>query len=40
MRGARFVVNFPGSEKAARFCAALLAPLMEHGVKMASGEGH
>jgi molybdopterin adenylyltransferase len=40
MRGASFVVNFPGSEKAARFCAALLAPLMEHGLKMARGEGH
>jgi molybdopterin adenylyltransferase len=40
MRGARYVVNFPGSEKAARFCAAALAPLLEHGVKMARGEGH
>jgi molybdopterin adenylyltransferase len=40
MRGDRYVVNFPGSEKAARFCAALVAPLMEHGVKMAHGEGH
>jgi len=40
MRGATFVVNFPGSEKAARFCAALVAPLMEHGLAMARGEGH
>jgi molybdopterin adenylyltransferase len=40
MRGACFVVNFPGSAKAARFCATILAPLMEHGVKMARGEGH
>lgn len=40
MRGTQYVVNFPGSEKAATFCAALLAPLMEHGAKMARGEGH
>lgn len=40
MRGLQYVVNFPGSEKAARFCATILAPLMEHGVKMARGEGH
>jgi molybdopterin adenylyltransferase len=40
MRGPVFVVNFPGSEKAALFCARLLAPLMEHGRKMAQGEGH
>ena len=40
MRGLQYVVNFPGSEKAARFCAAALAPLMEHGSKMARGEGH
>ncbi len=40
MRGMQYVVNFPGSERAARFCAALLAPLLEHGVKMARGEGH
>jgi molybdopterin adenylyltransferase len=40
MRGAQYVVNFPGSEKAARFCAAVLAPLLEHGLAMARGEGH
>jgi len=40
MKGFQYVVNFPGSERAARFCALLLAPLMEHGVKMAKGEGH
>jgi len=40
MRGSQFVVNFPGSEKAARFCAAALAPLMAHGSAMARGEGH
>lgn len=40
MRGAQYVVNFPGSVKAARFCARILAPLLAHGVKMARGEGH
>jgi molybdopterin adenylyltransferase len=40
MRGRTYVVNFPGSERAARFCSALLAPLMEHGAAMARGEGH
>ena len=40
MRGAQYLVNFPGSERAARSCARWLAPLLEHGVKMAHGEGH
>lgn len=40
MRGAQYVVNFPGSEKGARFCAAVLGPLMAHGTAMARGEGH
>ncbi len=40
MKGRQYVVNFPGSEKAARFCASVLAPLMEHGLEMAHGEGH
>ncbi|MCX7023640.1 MAG: MogA/MoaB family molybdenum cofactor biosynthesis protein [Spirochaetes bacterium] len=40
MRGSQYVVNFPGSEKAARLCATVLAPLMEHGAGMARGEGH
>lgn len=40
MRGAQYVVNFPGSERAASFCAALIAPLLEHGAMMARGEGH
>ena len=40
MKGSQYVVNFPGSVKAARFCAAVLAPLMEHGSAMARGEGH
>jgi len=40
MRGRLFVVNLPGSERAAGFCAGLLAPLMEHGTAMADGAGH
>jgi molybdopterin adenylyltransferase len=40
MRGRQFVVNFPGNEKAARFCARLVAPLLAHGVEMAGGGGH
>lgn len=40
MRGTQFIVNFPGSERAARLCAAALAPLMAHGSAMARGEGH
>jgi molybdenum cofactor synthesis domain-containing protein len=40
MRGPVYVVNLPGSERAARFCAALLAPLLVNGTRMARGEGH
>lgn len=40
MRGQTFVVNFPGSARAAAFHAELLAPLMEHGLDMALGKGH
>ncbi|HPE88123.1 MAG TPA: MogA/MoaB family molybdenum cofactor biosynthesis protein [Spirochaetia bacterium] len=40
MRGACYVVNAPGSVKAARLCARVFAPLLEHGVAMASGKGH
>jgi molybdopterin adenylyltransferase len=40
MRGARFVVNLPGSPAAARHGAAFLAGIMEHGAAMAQGEGH
>jgi len=40
MRGPQILVNLPGSERAARFCAAALAPLMAHGSAMARGEGH
>ena len=40
MKGTSYVVNAPGSVKAARLCASIFAPLMEHGVKMAHGQGH
>lgn len=40
MRGPQLVVNFPGSPAAARLCAGMLAPLLEHGIAMARGEGH
>ena len=40
MRGTTYVVNAPGSVKAARLCARLFAPLLDHGAKMAIGEGH
>lgn len=40
MRGTTYVVNLPGSERAARFSTRLLAPLLEHGARMARGEGH
>ena len=40
LRGRQFIINLPGSEKGARFCAKLLAPLLEHGTRMAHGESH
>ncbi len=40
MRGQSYVVNAPGSVKAARLCARLFAPLLEHGYRMARGLGH
>jgi len=40
IRGRQYVVNFPGSERAARSCATWLAPLLDHGAAMARGEGH
>jgi len=40
MRGATYVVNAPGSVKAARLCARIFSPLLEHGVRMAQGAGH
>lgn len=40
MRGSAYVVNAPGSVKAARLCARIFAPLLEHGAAMARGQGH
>lgn len=40
MKGKTYVVNAPGSIKAARLCARLFAPLLDHGTKMALGAGH
>lgn len=40
LRGGTFVVNAPGSVKAARLCARIFAPLLEHGRAMADGRGH
>ena len=40
MRGTTYVVNAPGSVKAARLCARIFAPLLEHGLNMAHGKGH
>lgn len=40
MKGSCYVVAMPGSERGARFCTRLLAPLVEHGRAMARGEGH
>ena len=39
-RGKAIVINFPGSEKAARENWDAIAPALEHAVKMANGEGH
>ena len=35
-----FVVNFPGSEKAAKYCTNLIVPLLEHIIAMIKGEVH
>lgn len=40
LKGAAFVVNAPGSVRAAALCARVFSPLLEHGVKMALGKGH
>lgn len=40
MKGRTIVVNFPGSVRAARTCMQVLAPVMEHAMKMLRGEGH
>jgi molybdopterin adenylyltransferase len=40
MRGGCVVVNFPGSVKAVRVCLRVVAPVMEHALRMIKGEGH
>jgi len=34
------IINFPGSVKAVRLCTSIVIPILEHGIKMLSGEGH
>ncbi|MCE5257036.1 MAG: MogA/MoaB family molybdenum cofactor biosynthesis protein [Spirochaetaceae bacterium] len=40
MRGTQFIVNFPGSVEAAKFCTDLLLQFLDHGIAMAQGKGH
>jgi molybdopterin adenylyltransferase len=40
MRENQYIVNFPGSESAAEYCANLMVPLLTHGIDMAHGKGH
>lgn len=40
MKGTQYIVNCPGSVKAAVFHARILAPLFGHGIDMANGKGH
>lgn len=39
-RGTTLVINFPGSERAARECWEVIAPEMEHAMRMTRGEHH
>ena len=39
-RGTTLIINFPGSEKAARESFGFIAPQLDHAVKMARGGGH
>lgn len=39
-RGTTLIVNFPGSEKAARESFGFLAPQLEHAISMVHGGGH
>ena len=39
-RGPHLVVNFPGSEKAARECWEVVADQLDHAMKMTAGGGH
>jgi len=40
MKGSQYIVNCPGSVKAAAFHARILVTLFEHGIEMARGKGH
>jgi molybdopterin adenylyltransferase len=40
VRESTIIVNLPGSVNAVSLCTRLLLPLLEHGKKMLSGEGH
>jgi molybdenum cofactor synthesis domain-containing protein len=39
-RGTTLIINFPGSEKAARESFGFIAPQLDHAAKMAAGGGH
>jgi len=39
-RGTTLIINFPGSEKAARESFGFIAPQLDHAAKMARGGGH
>ncbi|MFC1586425.1 molybdenum cofactor biosynthesis protein B [Fibrobacterota bacterium] len=38
--GKTIIINLPGSERGARFCAGLLVPVLPHAKKMLEGGGH
>jgi len=40
MHGNTIVINFPGSVRAVRLCVKVVAPVLEHAMKMRAGEGH
>ncbi len=40
LKGSTIIVNFPGSQKAARLCTRVLLPVMQHGISMLRGESH
>jgi molybdopterin adenylyltransferase len=40
MNGQTLIINFPGSVKAADFCARLMAPLLGHALSMIAAKGH
>jgi molybdopterin adenylyltransferase len=40
LKGSTLIMNFPGSVKAADFCARLMAPILGHAMSMIAGGGH